>query len=581
MKQLSTALVAIDAKYTHTNLAVRSIRAFVEQQGLEPPAIAQFTVNQRTESILTALYNLDAQVYLFSCYIWNIRHVCELARDLAKIRPKALLLAGGPEVSCHSRDFLRSNPVFYGIIRGEGEPSVAEFIRLYTQEKPLTHCPGLTYFSGDKLVENPEPPALHMDILPFAYMDLDSLQGRIPYYESMRGCPFSCTYCLSSLKSGVRFRDLQLVFSDLSRFLQAGVRRVKFVDRTFNCNPKHAMAIWQFLKENDNGITNFHFELAGDLLTGEMLEFLAGIRPGLFQFEIGVQSCNPKTLEEIQRPAKQDILFHNIRLLQKLGNIHLHLDLIAGLPYEGYCAFVSSFNTVYALLPHQFQLGFLKVLKGSAIEASAKEYGIQYREKAPYQVLSTNWLSFGELAELSLAEQALDRYYNSGRFAYILSYLVPQFPTPYDFYRALGTLWEETVGNALLGKTEAYDLLAALMQRHNIPITLEAQWLCKLDIALHQPVKKLPQWVTVDGIREYRQQIRSFYNNLQYLVEYLPNYSQQAGKSLERITHLEVFPFDPDSGAQELTPILLDYEQRDVLGHAAMIRLPKSVLQLL
>jgi len=553
---MNAVLVAINAKYPHTNLAVRGIAAYAAARGLFGVTFAEFTINQRADYILSRLYALQADVYIFSCYIWNIRLVREIAGELGKVSPRSLLWAGGPEVSWRSREFLRENPGLHLIIRGEGEETAAKLLG----ELPPASCPGVTFRQGDTILDTPDAPPPPLDALPFPYNDLSLLAGRVVYYESMRGCPFGCSYCVSSIRPGVRRRSLPLVFADLERFLDAGVPRLKLVDRTFNADKNHALAIWRFLMERDNGVTNFHFELAGELLDEEMTGLLAGARPGLFQFEIGVQSTNPDTLREINRPANTERLFAMVRRLQKPGNIHLHLDLIAGLPEEDFESFVGSFNEVYALAPAQLQLGFLKVLRGAAMETNAAAYGLQYRALAPYQVLSTKWLTFSQLIHLEQVEKVLDIYYNSGRFSHLVAFLPDFFPSPFEFYAALAGFWERKGYDAAPpDKVGHYQLLGEFMQDRGIPITPRAKWLCKYDMALHEKIRRLPLWADVDMSAPHRKEIAAFYR----------------GRDAKQL-HVERFPWDPATGDGPPRFLLFDYGRRDILGRAQVTRLPDS-----
>jgi len=439
---MKAVLIAIDAKYIHSNPAVRSIAAYARAHsaGRAGVEIAEFTINQRDDYILARLFELQADIYLFSCYIWNIELVRQLAPELRKVWPQAAIWAGGPEVTFHAGAFLACNPAFTLVVRGEGEVTVA---RLLAGEEPALLDGVTTRLENGEIISSPDAEPPDLDQLPFPYEDLTALAPRLIYYESSRGCPFSCGYCLSSVAGGVRFRDLALVRNDLRRLLNARVRRVKLVDRTFNADPVRAMRIWEFLTANDNGVTSFHFELSGELLTPGQIGFLSTVRPGQFQFEIGVQSTNQATLRAIGRSCDKERLFESIRLLAAPGNIHLHLDLIAGLPYESIAGFTRSFNEVYALRPAQLQLGFLKVLHGTEIEKKAARYGILYRDRAPYQVLATKWLPYGLLLCLNRVEQMVERYYNSGRFTYLIAHLQKRCGSPFAFYSVLADFWRE------------------------------------------------------------------------------------------------------------------------------------------
>ncbi|MDL2324316.1 B12-binding domain-containing radical SAM protein [Ruminococcaceae bacterium OttesenSCG-928-A16] len=568
---MKIALVAIDAQYFHTNLAVRSIAAYTQKQAGIAPQILEFTINQRAELLLEKIYKAKPDAIVFSCYIWNIEMVCALAAELQKLLPNTFLAAGGPQVSYHCEEFLRGNPAFTAVLAGEGETSTLALFKALQKGDGLAKVPGLVLRQGGKIITTPKPMPLPLDEIPFAYSETDLAAGRILYYESMRGCPFGCSYCLSSVERGVRFKTPALVYQDLARFLAAAPKQVKFVDRTFNCNKAHAMGIWQFLKENDNGVTNFHFELAGELLDDETIAFLGTVRPGLFQFEIGVQSTNTKTLAEIDRPANLQQLFANIAKLQQPQNIHLHLDLIAGLPYEGFDSFVQSFNTVYGMVPNQFQLGFLKVLAGSGMEQNAQKYGLVWQNAAPFEVLYTKWLNFDELLVLKWVAQMVEVYYNSGRFAHLVRYLCGQFASPFVFYNKLAQFYLASgADNAPLSKVGYYQLLGNFMQNQGLPLTEKAQWLCRLDLALHEKTKALPAFVTVDETRARREEILAFYQKEENLQTYLPEYAAYPPKQILKMAHIEVLPFNPVTGEENPCALLFNYKQRDIEGRAKM-----------
>lgn len=567
---MNISLVAVNSQYIHTNLAVRSIAACLRQGGFSA-AFAEFTINQRQPYILQQLYRQGAGAYFFSVYIWNVELVCALAADLRKLCPKALLLAGGPQVTYHTEAFLRQNPAFNAVLTGEGEESVVAFCKAVKSGAGFETVPGIVFLQNGQAVSTPGPAPLCMDSLPFAYQDIQQLAGRILYYESMRGCPFGCSYCLSSLEKGVRFKALAIVEKELARLLLAKPKQVKFVDRTFNCNKSHALGIWRFLAENDNGYTNFHFELAGELLEEEMLAFLHTVRPGLFQFEIGVQSTNAETLREINRPANVPHLFEKVDRLKNGGNIHLHLDLIAGLPEENYESFASSFNRVYAKQPHQFQLGFLKVLPGSIMEQKAKEYGLVWQTAAPFEVLYTNWLSYDELCELKQMAEMVEVYYNSGRFAHITAHICGMFATPFIFYRQLAAFYvQQGHAHAPLGKIGYYQLLGSFMRQSGFEPDEKAQWLCKLDLALHEKIKSLPAWVTVGNAAAYKEEILAFYAKPQNIARYLPQYAGREAKQIRNMAHIEIFPFQPFTGEARSCALLFNYEERNILGNATV-----------
>ncbi len=459
-------LVAINAKYIHSNLAVYCLRAAAESRGISVD-LAEFTINHYTDFILQELYKRRPGVLFFSCYIWNWEYVKELAAECRKIMPETPVWVGGPEVSYDGARVLEENPAITGVLLGEGEESFPRLLEYYLREKQektgqakdriqketgmcgdareiprLGEIPGLA-FRGERIYLRPQEKPIDINKLPFPYKNLGEFSNKIIYYESSRGCPFACSYCLSALERPVRFRDLNLVKQELTAFLEAKVAQVKFVDRTFNCRESHALEIWQFLLEHDNGVTNFHFEIGADLLTEKELAVLGRMRPGLVQLEIGVQSTHGKTLEEIHRRMDFNMVKKRVDQVKGFANIHQHLDLIAGLPFESLERFACSFDQVFCLAPEQLQLGFLKILKGSPMEKQARDYGILYREKPPYEVLSTPWLSYKDLLELKGVEQMVEIYYNSHQFALTLAGLLPFWDSAFSFFRDLARFYEE------------------------------------------------------------------------------------------------------------------------------------------
>ncbi len=577
-KEFKTALVAVNAQYIHTGLGVRSIAAYVRRETDYTLDVMEFTINNPEQDVLAALYDSKADAYLFSCYIWNIEFILRTVRNLRQLLPSVHIALGGPQVSYQAHAVLTAEPAVDCIVTGEGEATVCQLIGLLKTDAPLSGCPGIVYRQGEQIIATPARAPLSMDALSYAYPDLDQLQHRIVYYESMRGCPFSCSYCSSSIEHGVRKRSLPLVFADLSVFLDHQVPQVKFVDRTFNCNKAHAMGIWKWLAAHDNGVTNFHFELSGELLDEEMLQFLSGVRPQLFQFEIGVQSTNPKTLQEIDRPANLEQLFAKVRRLLAPGNIHVHLDLIAGLPYEDYTRFQTSFNDVYAYKPHQFQLGFLKVLPGSAMEQQAQAYGLLYSKGAPYEVLENRWISYAEIMLLHGVAHMVNTYYNSFRFQHSIAHLVALFPDAFSFYLALWLHYQTETQGRPLSDMGYYALLASFMRSQGLAVTETMQWLAKYDLLLHGKPRKLPSWITVDRSPAHRAAIQGFFMTPGNIETYLPEYVGDSSTRIERTAHLEIFPFNPATGEEGPVAIVFNYRRRDIVGVAKSHVLPMDMI---
>lgn len=438
-------LAAVNAKYIHSNPAVYSLRAYATEYS-DRIGLAEYTINNRTEQILQDIYKRRPKVLCFSCYIWNVALVCRVAEEFHKLCPAVPIWMGGPEVSYESEAFLREHPFLTGIMLGEGERIFRDICRYYLGGiGSLGDIRGIALRSGEdgENIELHEPQeTLDMDELPFYYEHMEDFHNRIVYYETSRGCPFRCSYCLSSVEKKLRFRNMELVRRELQFFLDHKVPQVKFVDRTFNCDRERAMEIWRYILEHDNGYTNFHFEVAADLMTEEEIELIAGMRPGLIQLEIGVQTTHPKTIEEIRRKMDLSGVKHAVSRIGKAGNIHQHLDLIAGLPYEDYRTFTQSFDEIYALHPQQLQLGFLKVLKGSYMYEQAAAYGLVYLSDPPYEVLKTKWLGYEDICKIKLAEEMLEVYYNSGQFPMSICLLERQYDSPYRMFEELGMFYE-------------------------------------------------------------------------------------------------------------------------------------------
>ena len=442
-------LVAINAKYIHSNPAVLSLKACAGGYASHVE-IAEFTINQSGSYILQEIYKKRPDVLAFSCYIWNYRIIDSIIHDIHKILPGVDIWAGGPEVSYNPQEIIDKWQL-RGVMTGPGEGVFRRLSASYV-EKISDELPGILDGNGVN--------RLSLNEIPFYYSDLKNYENRIIYYESSRGCPFSCSYCLSSIDKTMDFLPVDRVCRELDFFLEKNVPQVKFVDRTFNCKKDHALPILRHILEHDNGITNFHFEIAADLLDEDYFALLEKLRPGAVQLEIGVQSVNERTICEIRRKMDFDRVAAAVERIVAFKNIHVHLDLIAGLPYEDIRSFQKSFDAVYALLPENLQLGFLKVLKGSDIEKKAAEYEIQYTAFPPYEVLSTKWLSYQDVCHLKQIEEVLEIYYNSGQFCNSLEYLSSYFDTPYEMYEYIAA-WYEAHGlfGIKLSRVQKYEVL--------------------------------------------------------------------------------------------------------------------------
>lgn len=459
-------LVACNAKYIHSNLAVYDLQAYASDYA-DHIVLKEYTINQQKDDIMRDIYLEHPDVVCVSCYIWNLSFVKELMADLIKILPGADFWAGGPEVSYDAEKFLTENSEFKGVMVGEGEETFKELAGYYVEKNPqdLKDMTGICYRDGDQIIHNGWRQIMDLSSIPFIYKDLSEFKNRIIYYESSRGCPFSCSYCLSSIDKKLRFRDTETVKKELQFFIDNKVPQVKFVDRTFNCKHDHAMAIWKYINEHDNGVTNFHFEISADLLREEELQEMSTMRPGLIQLEIGVQSTNPDTIKAIHRTMDFEKLKGIVDRIHSFGNIHQHLDLIAGLPYEDYDSFRHSFNDVYALKPQQLQLGFLKVLKGSHMMEMCREYGIVYKTQEPYEVLSTKWLDYDHVLKLKTVENMVEVYYNSGQFQNTLEYLEKFLPDAFSIYERLGSFYmEKGYGDISHTRMRRYEILLEFLE---------------------------------------------------------------------------------------------------------------------
>lgn len=557
-------LAALNAKYIHSNLALRYLSRFQNNNQKHHVETMEFTINQRLDFIAEELFRKQPDVVLFSCYIWNVEMLRQLCPILKKIMPDCVIGFGGPEVSYESETFLRENPAVDFVMRGEGELVFTKYLEHLDAGNPATlgEIESLTYRQGEEIFSTPQMHPMDLALLPFPYEDdFSDVQNQIIYYESSRGCPYHCGYCLSSVENGVRFVPLDKVLPDLQKFLGKNVPQVKFIDRTFNCKKSHAMAIWKYLHEHDNGVTNFHFEITADLIDQETIDFLKTVRKGLFQFEIGVQSTNPQTIRAINRNVDFAALSEIVQQIKDGGNIHQHLDLIAGLPYEDYDSFGRSFNDVYALHPEQLQLGFLKVLKGSMLHQKQKEFEIVYHDTAPYEVLTTHELPYADTLRLKYVEEMVETYYNSGRFLNTLAYLVPLYESPFAFFEALSQFWVgENYHYLGLSKMGLFDVLWRFVEQNPKVDKRKLQWEMKFDIALHEKPKKLPAWLTVTNEEQWHDKVFAFYGNPALWQKCLPHY--KSNKEAIRQTHLEVF------GDEKQKAVLFDYGKRDLLGNA-------------
>lgn len=627
---MKVLLVAINAKYIHSNLAIYTLQAYAKSKGIDVE-IAEYTINNYAEEIMADIYRKKPDFLGFSCYIWNISYVTDIAKELHKVLPNMAIWFGGPEVSYESENYLKEHTYVDGIMIGEGEETLCELVRSYEeyfketlvkQEENNVIESNAELIKGVKGIEEENKgilknaprivsrlknirgivirnqvnesksdaeiqiintgmrPYLDLDEVPFPYNNIDKFANRIIYYESSRGCPYSCSYCMSSIDKRVRFRSMELVKKELKFFIDNNITQVKFVDRTFNCNKQRTLEIWKFIKENDNGITNFHFEISADILSDEEIEMMKDMRPRLIQLEIGVQSTNEKTIDAIKRKMDFAKLSDIVNRINDTNKVHQHLDLIAGLPYEDYESFRLSFNDVYGLRPEQLQLGFLKVLKGSLMHEEAEKYGIVYKSNPVYEVLKTKWLSYDDVLKLKQIEDVLEVYYNSRQFENTMEYLLRFFETPFDMYEHIANYYDENnlfgikhtrinryiILLDMLGKT----VLKKLDKEYNI-----ARQLLVHDLYLREKVKSRPEFA--EDMNIYKDKYNELYKNEEQIRAILPAYNQYDTKQIARMTHIEHYTID----IQELINnkkiiekdyfILYDYLERNPINYQARI----------
>ena len=537
-------LCGINAKYIHTNLAILSLQAYAREKGEKEILIREYTINHYVDDILQDLYEAEADVIIFSCYIWNIDFVTELAEEYKKIAPHCSIWAGGPEVSYDSRQFLADNPAVDLVMRGEGEETFYRLTESFDGSiSSIPEFPGIAVRREKGLpVDYGMAPMMDMDRIPFVYDDFSAFEHKILYYETSRGCPFSCSYCLSSLDKRVRFRSMSLVKRDLDAFLAAGVAQVKFVDRTFNCDIGRAKDIWTYLTQHDNGVTNFHFEISSDILDQDCIDLFRKMRPGLIQLEIGVQSTNPPTLDAIRRHMDLEKLFLRVDQVHALGNIHQHLDLIAGLPHEDYERFSYSFDDVYAHKPDQLQLGFLKVLKGTRMMEESGDHEIRYRGCSPYEVLSTRWLSYRDVIALKGIEELVELYYNSGQYNHTLSYVVPMFERPFLFYQSFSRYYRgKELHKRNHNRLQKYEILRDFLKSQDMEMPLLDE-IILYDLYLRENVKGRPSWAP--DILPYKKMWKEIYRTRRDLI--YPDAPEESYDSryAANHSHMERFSFD-------------------------------------
>ena len=588
-------LAAVNAKYIHSNLAVYSLKAYAGDPAVE---IGEYTINQQKDDILMDIYKRRPDILCLSCYIWNLDYIEEIVTEIGKLRPDMPIWLGGPEVSYDAQEVLRRLPCVKGVMKGEGEKTFKEICQIYRKEyeestgelsteteknpcgyqsenvdnlwkksenvdKQLKGVMGITFRMEDAFIDTPWRPIMDLSEVPFVYNHMEDFEHKIIYYETSRGCPFSCSYCLSSVDKRLRFRDIELVKKELQFFLDHKVPQVKFVDRTFNCKHDHSIAIWKYIMEHDNGITNFHFEIAADILNEEELKLLEQMRPGLVQLEIGVQSTNPKTIKEIHRVMDFEKVSRIVRRIQDKGNVHEHLDLIAGLPYEDVKSFAHSFDDVYALKPEQLQLGFLKVLKGSFMQEHQEEYGIVHKAHPPYEVLYTKWISYEDVLRLKGIEEMVEVYYNSRQFTNTMEELEKEYDSSFSMYDRLAAYYEAHNYNAVQHKRSArYQILLDYVRQYHNEKEDVFREVLTYDYYLRENAKSRPKFAGESLVA--KDVARAFYEKEEETHMYLSDYGKYDRNQMRKMTHLEYFKLAD-------TYILFDYQNRNPLNQEARV----------
>ncbi|MFJ9497338.1 B12-binding domain-containing radical SAM protein [Brevibacillus centrosporus] len=525
---MNILLSTLNAKFIHSSLALRYLRSYA-QASFPTIELVEYTINDVTLNIVADIYKREPDVVAFSCYIWNIRETLDVIRNLKKVCPDVPVILGGPEVTYDADFWMKKHPQIDVIAIGEGEQTFLELLQAYQEAKVTGQPPRLRDVAGIAYRDQehvrfsmPRAQIEEMDTIPSPYQDhLDELNNRVVYFEASRGCPFKCQYCLSSIEDGVRYFSLERVKEDLLRLINHGVKTIKFVDRTFNINKKYALEIFQFLIDNHNG-TVFQFEITADILRADVLDFLTeNAPPGVFRFEIGVQSTNDETNRLVQRIQRFDRLSRTVTQIKNSGKIDQHLDLIAGLPEEDYQSFRKTFNDVFALRPEELQLGFLKMLRGTGVRARAKDHGYVFMDESPYEILGNNILSFGDMQKIKRVEDVLEKYWNAHRMDHTLEWLLEHvFESPFDFFQSFGDYWESKgwsrIGHQL---EDLFTRLQSFLQTQQVEKLEHVISLMKFDFLHNQKHRPRKLWwedvmekqemqATFSAVFEQRDQLR-------------------------------------------------------------------------
>ncbi|MEF9991200.1 MAG: B12-binding domain-containing radical SAM protein [Romboutsia sp.] len=541
-------LTTLNSKFIHTNLAIRYLKSFVKD--IIDIDIREYTINNDLDYILKDIYKGDYDVILFSTYIWNVYDIVKLCDNIKKIKPNTKIALGGPEVSYDSECSMESYPFVDYILCGEGELVFRDLVMHLQGNKKIEDVEGIVYRDNNKIIIN-KPKALlkNLDEIPSPYEKLDSneYENRIVYYETSRGCPFNCQYCLSSTIQGLRYFSIDRVKKDLKSLIEARVSQIKFIDRTFNANKKFAMEIMNFLMENDNNYTTYHFEVTAHLLDDSILDFLKDCKEGLFQFEIGVQSTNEKTLEAVGRRDNFKKLSYVVQKVASYRNIHQHLDLIAGLPYENYASFENSFNDVFNLGIEHLQLGFLKMIKGTGVRKTANEHGYRYKDYAPYEVLYNDYISYNQILKLKDIEEILEKYYNSKNYVLSMRYIIHNFykESPFKFFEDFATYFDDNgYFDMAQGKNQLYKILLDFYN-DKIGVNIdEFNDILKYDYISLGKTSNIPQFFNKIEVEEIKNRSHMFLQNEENLSEYLPKFRNTPAKHIIKYVHFEPFKFN-------------------------------------
>lgn len=542
---MKVIISTLNSKFIHSSLSIRYLKSICRE--ISNIELREFTINQNKDYIAGEIYKMKPDIVAFSCYIWNIEETLDICEVLKIVKPDIKIILGGPEVSYDGEEILKKYKFIDFIIYGEGELTFKELIiRLKDRKDEYKDIQGLIYREGENIIRNESRPLIEdLDIIPSPYGDLSGLENKIVYFESSRGCPFNCKFCLSSTIEGVRFFSLERVKEDLGNLIDAKVRQVKFVDRTFNTKKEYAMEIMEFIMDKNPDNMNFHFEVTAHLLDSEMLDFLSKAKEGLFQFEIGIQSTNQKTIETIGRTTDIQKAKEVTKIIKSYKNIHQHLDLIAGLPYEDYDSFKQSFNEIYELRPEKLQLGFLKLLKGSKLREDREEYGFKFLNKPPYEVLETDFISYEEMLNLKAIEDLVEKYGNEGDFENSLQYIIiNNYNTPFDFYREFAYYWEEKKYYKVShSKKNLYKILYYFYKNVIKRDLTTFNEVLKFDYILNNK-SNVPGYLKRNNVKKLQKKRHDFLKSEKNLLEFLPQYKNIPAKKIINQIHFETFDFD-------------------------------------